>query len=211
MLVRDYMSAKVISAERECSISDVRTLLRKHRIRQVPVVHDDRLVGIVTDRDVRSATAQAKTVADIMTTKPSSTGPNAPIDEAARLLRALKIGGLPVMENHRVVGMLTTSDVMDAFVEFCGVTEPTYHLVLTGGDGADAKWRVRRVIDRQHGDLKWIYRDRRSGSITLRVRATNIDDITAALEAQGFDVTTIVSPNRSRGSKRGGRGRRESS
>ncbi len=197
MLVRDYMSAKVISVGREVSIDDVRALLRKHRIRQVPVIHRDRLIGIATDRDVRSATRKVRTVAAIMTAKPSSVGPNTPIDEAARLLRALKIGGLPVVENHRVVGMLTTSDVMDAFVEFCGVAEPTYHMVLAGGDGADAKWRVRRVLDRQHGDLKWIYRDRRSGKIHLRVRATAIDDVVSALEAQGFDVSTIVSPRRS--------------
>ncbi len=197
MLVRDYMSAKVISVGREVSIDDVRALLRTHRIRQVPVIHRDRLIGIATDRDVRSATRKVRTVAAIMTAKPSSVGPNTPIDEAARLLRALKIGGLPVVENHRVVGMLTTSDVMDAFVEFCGVAEPTYHMVLAGGDGADAKWRVRRVLDRQHGDLKWIYRDRRSGKIHLRVRATAIDDIVSALEAQGFDVSTIVSPRRS--------------
>lgn len=198
MLVRDYMSAKVIWIERQSSIADVRTLLRKHRIRQAPVIHRDRLVGIVTDRDVRSAAAKARTVADIMTAKPSSVGPTAPIDEAARLLRTLKVGGLPVVENHHVVGMLTTSDVMDAFVEFCGVTEPTYHVTLAARDGADAKWRVRRVIDRQHGDLKWIYRERHSGNIHLRVRATNIDDVVSALEAEGFDVSTVLSPSRRR-------------
>jgi acetoin utilization protein AcuB len=196
MLVRDYMSKKVITVDRQCSIVDARALLRKHRFRQLPVIHKDRLSGIVTDRDLRSASATMKTVSEAMTAKPSAIGPDAPIDEAARLLRTLKVGALPVLENRSLVGIITTSDVIDAFVQLCGVTEPTYHLVLAGGHDAEAKWRIRRVIDRKHGDLKWIYRDRRSGRVHLRLLSTDIDDIVAGLEADGFEVSAVLSPPR---------------
>ncbi|MFI5394829.1 MAG: CBS domain-containing protein [Candidatus Binatia bacterium] len=196
MLVRDYMSSKVITVDRQCPIADARALLRKHRFRQLPVIHKDRLSGIVTDRDLRSVSATMKTVSEAMTAKPSAIGPDAPIDEAARLLRTLKVGALPVVENHSLVGIITTSDVIDAFVQLCGVTEPTYHLVLAGGRDAEAKWRIRRVIDRKHGDLKWIYRDRRSGRVHLRLLTTDIDDIVAGLEADGFDVSAVLSPPR---------------
>lgn len=196
MVVRDYMSSKVITVGRQCPIAEARQILHKHRIRQLPVIHKDRLAGIVTDRDLRGIPARAKSVADVMTAKPSVIGPHAPIDEAARLLRSLKVGALPVLENKRLVGIITTSDVMDAFVEFCGVAERTYHMILTGSDGADVKWRIRRIIDQKHGDLKWIYRDRRSGRVHLRLKSANVDDIAAALEAAGFDVSTILSPSR---------------
>ncbi|MFN8626927.1 MAG: CBS domain-containing protein [Candidatus Binatia bacterium] len=194
MLVRDHMSSKVITVTRDCSRSTAQALLHKHRFRQLPVLRKDRLVGIVTDRDLRGAAPGKKTVAEVMTANPSIVAPAAPIDEAARLLRSLKIGALPVVEQARLIGIITTSDILDAFVRLCGVAEPTYHLLLSGGEGKEVKWRVRRVIDRQHGDLKWLYRNPRGGTIDLRVRATNIGDIIAGLEADGFEVSTILSP-----------------
>lgn len=197
MLVRDYMSSKVITVEPQCRIADARALLQKQRVRQLPVVRKDRLAGIVTDRDLRGAAA-VKTVAEVLTAKPTVVAPDAPIDEAARLLRRLKVGALPVVEDTRLVGIVTTTDVLDAFVDFCGVSEPTYHVVLSGGDGPQAKWRVRRVIDRKRGDLKWIYRDPRSGTLQARVKAANFDEIVDALEADGFEVSTILSPPRRR-------------
>ncbi|MBP1684676.1 MAG: acetoin dehydrogenase [Deltaproteobacteria bacterium] len=194
MLVRDHMSSKVITVARDCSLADARALLQKHRFRHLPVLHKDRLAGIVSDRDLRGAAPAKKTVSEVMTAKPSVIAPEAPIDEAARLLRSLKVGALPVVEGPRLIGILTTSDILDAFVQLCGVGEPTYHLLLSGGDGKEVKWRVRRVVDSQHGDLKWLYRNPRAGTVHLRVRATNIDDIVAGLEADGFEVSTILSP-----------------
>jgi acetoin utilization protein AcuB len=198
MVVRDYMSSKVITTDPQCAVADARTLLRKHRIRQLPILHKDRLVGIITDRDLRSTPAATQTVSEIMTAEPTVIRPTAPIDEAAQLLRKLKVGALPVVEHRKLVGIITTVDVLDAFVEFCGVTEPTYHLMLSGRGGHGLRWQVRRIIDQKHGDLKWIYRDRRSGKMHLRLKSTKIDDIVSALEADGFDVSKILSPSRQR-------------
>jgi len=194
MVVRDYMSSPVITIDPQCAIADARALLRKHRIRQIPVVDKERLVGIITDRDLRSASAATKTVGEIMTTKPTVIRPMAPIDEAARVLRKLKVGALPVVDNHKLVGIITTTDMLDAFVEFCGVSESTYHLILGGSGGTDPRWRVRRIIDRKRGDLKWIYWNRRFGKLQLRVKGTRVDDIVSALEADGFEVSKILSP-----------------
>jgi acetoin utilization protein AcuB len=198
MLIRDYMSPKVITVGVDCPLAEARALLHKHRFRQLPVLHKNRLVGIVTDRDLRAAVPPKKRVAEVMTAKPSIVRPDAPIDEAARLLRNLKIGALPVVDRTKLVGLVSTSDMLDAFVELCGVAEPTYHLLLSGGGAKEVKWRVRRVIDRQHGDLKWLYRNPRSGTVHLRIRTTNIGDIVAGLEADGFEVSTILSPTRRR-------------
>jgi hypothetical protein len=198
MLVRDHMSSKVITVARDCPLAEARAILHKHRFRQLPVLHKGRLAGMVTDRDLRAAAPAKKTVSEVMTAKPGVIGPNAPIDEAARLLRSLKIGALPVVERAKLIGIIATSDMLDAFVELCGAAEPTCHLCLSGGDSKQVKWRVRRIIERQHGDLKWLYRNPRSGTVHLRVWATNIDDIIAGLEADGFEVSTILSPTRQR-------------
>jgi acetoin utilization protein AcuB len=203
MVVRDYMSSPVITIDPQCTIAGARTRLRKHRIRQLPVVHKDRLVGIITDRDLRSTSAATKTVGEVMTARPTVIRAMVPIDEAARVLRRLKVGALPVIDDHKLVGIITITDMLNAFVEFCGVTEPTYHLMLTGATGADVKWQVRRVIDRKRGDLKWIYRERRSGTLQVRLKATHLDDIVSALEAEGFEVSKMLSPRASRRSALG--------
>jgi len=196
MLVRNRMSHKVVTVEPPQSLADARALLHKHGIRQLPVVRRERLVGIVTDRDLRSAPAEAKTVADVMTAKPIAIGPNTPVDEAARVLRTHKIGALPVVESGNLVGILAGSDVLDAFVDLSGVAEPTYHLTLTG-DGPDMERRIRQVIDRERGELKWLHRNRRQqpAQVHLRLKARRIDDIVTELEAGGFEVQALVAPS----------------
>jgi acetoin utilization protein AcuB len=196
MLVRDCMSSKVISVERQDPIEAARALLRKHRIRQLPVMRGERLVGIVTDRDLRSAAGADAIVNDVMTAKPVVVRPEAPIDEAAQSLRALKVGALPVVENKRVVGILTASDVLSAFVELSGVTEPTYHMTLSATDGLPGDWQIRRVISNKHGEVKWMHRDKKHhpNRVHLRLKTRNIEDIVDALAAAGLEVGTMVAP-----------------
>jgi len=94
MLVRDRMSRKVISRTPERPFTAARTLMHQYNIRQLPVVRRQRLLGMATDRDLRSAPATAKTVADIMTAEPVCIRPNAAVDEAPRVLRRHKIGAV---------------------------------------------------------------------------------------------------------------------
>lgn len=194
MLVRDRMSRKVITVDPQRSVAEAQALLRKHAVRQLPVVREGRLVGIVTDRDLRAASAAVETVNQVMTGKPMVVGPNAPVDEAARVLRAHKIGALPVVEGKALIGIITASDVLDAFVDLSGVREPTYHLVVSADDDADAERRIRRVIEQHRGELKWLHRDRhrRPPQVHLRLKARRIDDIVTELEAGGFEVNALV-------------------
>jgi acetoin utilization protein AcuB len=195
MLVRDHMSREVVSVEPQQSIEDVRKLFRRRRIRQAPVQQKDRLVGIITDRDVRSAKTTGAKVANVMTAKPFIIAPDASVDEAARMLRTYKIGALPVVAEKRLEGILTASDVLDAFVELSGVGEPTYRLVLCGKMAKQSESRLRRIIDHNHGELKWLHHDakHRPPETHLRLRVRRIDDVVTELEAAGFDVARVVS------------------
>lgn len=200
MLVRDRMVRKVITTQPQRPLAEVRALLRRHRIRQVPVLRGSRLVGIVTDRDLRSAPPAARTVADVMTAKPFVISPDASVDEAARLLRTYKIGALPVVDGAALLGILTGSDVLDAFVDLSGVAEPTYRIVLTGEPAKGFEARIRHIIEKRRGELKWLHYDakHRPPEIHLRVRVRHIDDVESDLEAAGFEVSTIVAPSRVR-------------
>jgi len=196
MLVRDRMSRSVITTDRHCPTQEAGSVLHRHRIHQLPVLQDDRVVGIVTDRDLRSAPTTARTVADIMTVKPTIIGPDAPIDAAAYLLRRKNIGALPVVDDGKLIGILSRSDVLDAFVDLSGVAEHTYHVTLAALDGTDVAPRVRRIIEKERGELKWLHCRKQRGQtlVHLRLKAERIDDVVTEFEAAGFEVGALVAP-----------------
>jgi len=119
VLVNAIMTRRVVTVTPDAALADARRLLDQHRIRHLPVMGDGRLVGIVSDRDLRSAHAMAArhaTVGDVMTPKPMTIGSRTRIEDAARLLVARKIGGLPVVDSHEVVGIVTGDDLLRALI-----------------------------------------------------------------------------------------------
>lgn len=131
MLVRDIMISPVITIAPSASIGQAIDLMREHNFRRLPVVEEGRLLGVVTDRDLRQATnsplvvrerwysdflLEAVKVQACMTANPFTVAPDAPVIEAARLMRRYKIGGLPVVETEQVVGMVTITDLLDCLI-----------------------------------------------------------------------------------------------
>lgn len=195
MLVRHHMSEKVVKIGPAESVATARKILQQQRIHHLPVVVRDRLVGIVTDRDLRSAPAAAQSVQEIMSTELITIPVDSYVDHAAQLMRRHRVGALPVVDKGRLVGILATADVLDAFVSLSGVHQPTYELVLTGVSSDSAAQRVRVIIEQRRGVVKWMHRERRdSTGLHLRLKAIHLDDISDALEAAGFTVSSIVAP-----------------
>ena len=137
MSLAAWMKPALITVKPRDSARHARELMERHRINQLPVVVDDRLVGIVTDRDLRDLfpsmfeTAPAlahrtpRSVVDpttipveyVMTSTVLTLPPAATVADAARLMRRERIGAIPIVERERLVGILSRSDVLDAFVE----------------------------------------------------------------------------------------------
>ena len=129
MRVRDLMTAKPITVDPETPMLEARERMLRERIRHLVVVDDARVIGIVTDRDVRlnlpsPATSLSVweinyllmrvTVGGVMTTSVMVVDPDRPIAEAARIMMDHKIGALPVVEEGRLVGIITESDFVRA-------------------------------------------------------------------------------------------------
>jgi CBS domain-containing protein len=125
MRVRDLMTAKPITVEAEMPMLDARQQMVEERIRHLVVVEDTRVVGIVTDRDIRlnlpsPATSLSVwemnyllsklTVGNVMSRSVLVVDPDRPVAEAARIMIEHKIGALPVVEAGRLVGIVTESD-----------------------------------------------------------------------------------------------------
>jgi len=126
--VTDWMTEAVLAVETFDSIAIARQLMAKHRINQLPVLDNDRLIGIVTDRDIRDAYptsmmidraeeidrfAEKITVEEVMTHDVFIVRPETPLATAVGLLRRHRIGSLPVLKNGQLVGIITRSDILD--------------------------------------------------------------------------------------------------
>ena len=126
--VADWMSEGVLAVETFDSIAIARQLMAKHRVNQLPVLDDDRLIGIVTDRDIRDAYptsmminrtkaidrfAEKITVEEVMSRDIFIVRPETPLVQAVSLLRKHRIGSLPVVKNRQLVGIITRSDILD--------------------------------------------------------------------------------------------------
>ncbi len=127
----DIMTEGVVTITPESSIGVAIALMLEGGFRRLPVVEDGRLVGIVTDRDLRQATnsplvlrerwysdflLEAIKVKSCMTPDPITVARTTPVLDAVRLLRQHKIGGLPVVEDGAVAGIITMTDVLDYLI-----------------------------------------------------------------------------------------------
>ncbi|MFQ5657142.1 MAG: CBS domain-containing protein [Candidatus Methylomirabilales bacterium] len=133
MKVDERMTPNVIVAGPSDSVRAAWGLLREHKIRHLPVVEDGKLIGIVTDRDIRLVFPSAITsghgdedpidalekvsLREIMTKRVVTVAAQASILDAARVLLEKRIGGLPVVEGGCLVGIITKDDILTAFVE----------------------------------------------------------------------------------------------
>jgi acetoin utilization protein AcuB len=132
LLVGNWMKTSVHTAHPRDGIEHARELCERHRVNQLPVVADGRLIGIVTDRDLRDAfpsvaeeaahpteahrfTAEIS-VEDVMTRDVVTASEADGIDHAATVLRYERIGALPIVRGERLVGILTRSDLLEALV-----------------------------------------------------------------------------------------------
>jgi acetoin utilization protein AcuB len=131
MNVSQWMTKSVMTIKPKDSLRHARERLAKYRINQLPVVVNDKLVGIVTDRDVRDAYpsslrlfygkdidefGDSHTVEEVMTYNVVAISPRTSVREAAQRLRRQRFGALPVVENGKLVGIITRSDLLDALL-----------------------------------------------------------------------------------------------
>jgi len=118
MLISSLMTCRPTTLSSRDKLTKAAGLMRKGGFRRLPVVDAGRLIGIITDRDIRRHVGylDATTVGAVMTPDPKTVTPRMSVEDAARLMIAHKIDGLPVVEDGRLVGIVTTTDVMKAFL-----------------------------------------------------------------------------------------------
>jgi acetoin utilization protein AcuB len=206
MLVSDVMQSKVVTITPQTTLPEAIRLARERGIRHLPVLAEGKLVGIVSDRDLKQAMASPATslevhelnyllarltVSEIMTPVVITIGPMFPVEEAARLMVNQKISALPVTEGGRLVGIVTETDVLTLFVETMGAGEPSSRLDVMLGDRPSALADVVHAVEGAGAPIASIMTLKRSAGLkeaVIRVATINPGPAIKALESRGYAV-----------------------
>ncbi len=197
MLIRRWMTKDPVAVAPTGTLAEARRKMDEGHFRRIPVVEGGRLVGIVTDRDLRQYIGQLEhTRVDAVMTAPVMTArPDMLLDQAARLMLDHKVGGLPVTEGDRVIGIITSTDMLRAFASVLGVAEEGVSRIDLdfAGDSFDLV-RIVGLIGLSSGEVLGMGtydRDRKKPVVYIRVRTEDAKRVANMLTEQGFSVLSI--------------------
>jgi acetoin utilization protein AcuB len=198
MLVENHMTSEPITIEPDELLIRASHKMRSGGFRRLPVVSDGKLIGIISERDLREHRGHLEhtKVNGVMTENPVTVGRGMTVEEAARIMVERQIGGLPVVEGDRLVGVITVTDVMNAFLDIMGASKggsTRIDFVLEGEEHGFVE--ASRVIAREGGEVLGIgtYRDKLGDNpiCYLRLIAGDADKIAQALRDSGYDVLGV--------------------
>lgn len=198
MLVGNRMTKEPMTVEPDDLLSRATHKMQAGGFRRLPVVSDGKLVGIITERDLRQHRGHLEQIKinGVMTEKPFTVTPAMTLEEAAQLLLEYQIGGLPVLADGHLVGIITTSDVMRAFLDIMGASQggtTRIDLVLEGEERSLVE--VSRLVAREGGEIVGIGTLRamldENPVCYLRLRCADSNAIAKALRAGGFNVLGV--------------------
>jgi acetoin utilization protein AcuB len=199
MLVQDIMTGSVITISPDASLQTAYETMQEKGIRHLPVLESEKLVGVITDRDLRLATsALASTpfvpgakVAAIMCKFPFTADPADPVEDAARLMREKKIGCLPITQGDRLVGIITGLDLLDALMRMTGADKPSGRLEVRLADRPGELARLVSFISQRDLNIHSVLTYPESAENTravLRVGSIDVRLLAQNLRHDEFDV-----------------------
>ena len=200
MKVKKRMVKKLVTIGKHATVSDAITLMKEHSIRHLPVIEEGALKGWVTEGDIRQAylasLIEQVSIGDIMIKDPITISSEANLEEAAEILFRHGIGGLPVVDKNKFVGIITVADIMAAFIEVMGILQESSRIDVILGGKAHAFENVSKII-RDHGSEiisvgMSAHQDRTKRVYYLRLAKCDVDPIVRELEQAGYKVASAT-------------------
>ena len=197
MKVAEWMVKDPIVVTLDQRVQDCVDLMREHSMRHLPVVENQRLIGLVTESDLRevflASLVEDLTIQGVMITEPLTVTPDTEIEDAAKLIYYRKIGGLPVVDDYgQVVGILTVADLVEAFIELMGLLKSSSRIDVVLGDDPEAFERVSGLIRSKGGEIISVgisgkdFGEKRT--YFFRLEKCDVEAIAGALQEAGFKV-----------------------
>ena len=207
MLVRKKMQKNITTITKDERMTTAKKVLKEKNIRHLPVVDGKKLIGLVTNMDIRKSEASPATsleirelhylldkitVGEIMTRNVITIAPDISIEEATTLLHDNKIGCLPVIEDGSLVGLLTEGDVMEILIEVMGMKEKGSRIEILADDTPGALADITRIIKEHNVNIISVVTDSADDPgkrlVILKLKTFYFEPIKKALEAANFTV-----------------------
>ncbi|MBW1716831.1 MAG: CBS domain-containing protein [Deltaproteobacteria bacterium] len=210
MRIKDFMTTNVVGVSEDTSIHDARKIMKAHKIRRLPVLKKNKLVGLVTQHMLLEAAPSPATalsihelhyllakmtVKDIMVKKPYSLSPEMPAEEALQLGQEMGYGGFPVMEDGKLVGMVTESDIVRVMTRVLGVSVKGKRIDIKASKEFGNMKRIMEILDEHKTVLLSLMTLPRPEDedwlVVLRIKNQEAKPIVKELRSAGFDVTYV--------------------
>jgi len=211
MRIRDIMSTNVVSVDEKTLVGDARKIMEAHRIRRLPVMRKEKLVGLVTKHMLLEAAPSPATslsiwelnyllaqmtVKDIMVKKPYTISPDMPAEEALQLGQEKGYGGFLVAEDGRLVGIVTESDIVRIMTRVLGVKEKGKRIDIRTSNKFGNMKKIMEILDKNKTVLlsmmtlppeEW----EENWLVMLRLKSEDAGPIAMELGSSGFNVTYV--------------------
>jgi acetoin utilization protein AcuB len=211
MKIRDFMSTNVVAVSEDTSLHDATKIMKAHKIRRLPVLKKDKLVGYVTERMLLEASPSPATalsihelhyllakmtVKDIMVKNPFTVSPEMPAEDALQLGQEKGYGGFPVVDDGKLVGIVTESDIVRIMTRVLGVREKGTRIDIQATKDFGNMQRIMEVLDRNKTVLLSLMtlppgEDEEYWLIVLRLKSEKADKIVEEIKSEGFNVTYV--------------------
>jgi acetoin utilization protein AcuB len=196
MKIKSLMITNPVTVTETASIQKAIELMKEKGFRHLPIVtKGNKLKGFVTLSNLKQGLIPAMvcdlTLSDLMITDPIKVGPDDDLETAARLIYEHKISGMPVVKSGKVVGIITESDILRAFIDMMGILIGGSRLEVAVGDEPEAFNRAVEIIRKQGGEIVNIGMTAQQSSqrvYTFRLSTLKTTAIEKALAKAGFQV-----------------------
>lgn len=209
MFVRDYMTKSPITISKKTPVFEALEIMKKYKIRQLPVVAEGKLAGLVTEKEMLTVSPSPATslsiyemnyllakmsVGEAMIKNPLTVTPGTTLEEAALIMRENKIGSVPVLEDDKLIGIITVTDIFDALSRFFGYGKAGTRLVVESKDRVGLIADVTQVVKEFDVPIKGIIcvvKDNENAEMMLRLGTIDSAQVVEALESRGLKVTYV--------------------
>jgi acetoin utilization protein AcuB len=209
MKIKDVMTRSPVTADSETLVVDAQRIMKENNIRRLPIVDKGKLVGIVTKHDLLEASPSPATslsvyelnyllskmkVKDIMKKNPVTVTPDTPFEEALRVGQEKKIGAFPVLEDGKLVGIASESDIIRFLTRALGIKEEGSRITIEGLGGklGDLE-RIVAIANQHHTIVLSMISlprpEKKDWMIVLRLKTNDPDPIVKDFKKAGLNVT----------------------
>lgn len=213
MKVKERMAADVKTVDMDSSITEAFRLMKENNIRRLPVMDKGKLAAIVTLSDLNQAAPSSATslsihelnyllaktkIREIIPKKQKllSISPEAYIETAAKIMRENTVSGLPVVDNGKLVGIVTETDIFDAFIDILGVRKTHTRIDFYVKDRPGSLAEVTGLVAARNISIinTVVYYDEKKGKykMILRIEDLDYEPVLKDLKGKGYEIDSVL-------------------